>query len=337
MGTSAWQDVETSARRIEKAIAAGSMGARSDEHFTWTQRPLDERGWQRIVASIDRLCRRASAEGIAAGRRMAESGEAPVPTTLLLAAFESPNRWDDPGSALEDGRWRAVADPAPSRSKGLSPAARAEVLAAPIRMDIMAWVAKVPASPAAFARQRGGIAAEEAVHHFEALHRYGWLRQVEEAGATARPGRAHRLYRVDRALLVSTEEWSALPASERAVIVAKNFESCFRQVREALEAGTFEAREDRHYSCATIRLDRQGWKTLIAMVDTLFEFLVAEQIRAKARLVRSGEAPFLATCILMAFESPGGPRKPPRHLGHLQSRPPGYRPTTSRPTLRTLK
>jgi hypothetical protein len=339
MGRSAWQEFETSARRIEKAISAGSMCARPDAHFTMTQRPLDERGWQGIVRGIDGLRRRASAEENAARRRMAEAGEKPIPTTLLLAAFESPARWDDPGSALEDDRWQVVDDPTPSGPSGLSQAARAEILASPIRMDVMAQAAKGPTSPAAFAQRRGGIAVEEAVHHFEALQRHGWLRQVEEAGAMASPSRSQRLYRVGRALVVSTEEWSTLSSSERAVIVAKTFEECFEQVREALEAGTFEAREDRRYDCPTIHLDRQGWVRVIAMIDTLFEFVVGECMRAKARLATSGEDPFLATCVLMAFESPGGPRKPPRPLGHLQlqSRPAGYRPVTSRPTLRTLK
>jgi hypothetical protein len=322
MDTSAWQDVEASVRRIEKAISAGSMCARSDGHFTWTQRPLDQQGWQRIVRGIDRLRRRASAEETAARLRMAEAGEKPIPTTLLLAAFESPAGWDDPGSALEDDRWQVVDDPTPSGPSGLSQAGRAKVLASPIRMEIMEQVAQEPKSPAVFAQRRGGIAVEEAVHHFETLHRNGWLRQVARAEVSASAAsREHRLYRVDRALLFSTEEWSLLPASIRAVITTKNFESCFEQVREALEAGTFEAREDRRYDCPTIHLDRQGWVKVIAMIDTLFGFIIGEYMRAKARLATSSEEPFLATCVLMAFESPGGPRKPPRHLGHLQGRP----------------
>lgn len=338
MTESPWQTLETSSRRIEKAIEAGSLDARLERHVSWAQRPLDQRGWRAIVAGVEGLRQRAEAERLAAARRLERSGDKPIPATMILAVFESPWTEGEAVPALDDDRWEVAAEPRPDGDAGLTLAAKVEALVTPARMDVITRATRGPLTPAEFAREHPGVSVEEAAHHFEALRRYGWLQQIEERGAASRPVRWQRLYRVDRAPLLDNEVWAALPPSVRAVFTSKALEAGLGKVREALETGTFDAREDRHYSCAALPLDLEGWKRAVALTDTLFEFLVAEQIRARRRLVESGETPFLATCLLTTFESPGGPRRqPPRQLGHLQSQTPDYMPATRWPTLRELK
>jgi DNA-binding transcriptional ArsR family regulator len=333
----AWDTFEDSRRRIEEAIRAGTMEAGDETHFTWTPLLLDEVGWKTVVAGIDGLSRHVAEEAVRAESRMAKSGERPFPVTAVLAAFESPLESDQVCSPAGERQGGAIAGPPEIAEVPLPSSPRAQALAGPLRLDIMEAARKKDVSPASFVAERGGITVLEVDHHFEALRKHGWLRQVEsQEGGSAR-GRAERLYRVRSVPVFGRDVWSALPSSIRAVINAWGFESYVQRVSEAMEAGTLDAREDGRFGCTPVLLDRLGWKSLFAKIYVLFRFLFGEQARAKLRLAQSGEEPFVATVVLMAFESPGGPRKPPRQLGDLRQAPPRYSPATSAPTLRLLK
>lgn len=78
-----------------------------------------------------------------------------------------------------------------------------------------------------------------------------------------------------------------------------------------MKAGTFDARDDRHFTWSLLRLDQQGWEKVIAAVDELFAFLFEEQKSAKRRIADSGEKPIKMTVALAAFESPQDSVKAP--------------------------
>jgi hypothetical protein len=334
----AWHTFETSSRLIREAIKLGTMNARDDGHFTWTPLLLDQVGWQTVVAGIDGLSRHVADEQISVASRLARSGEQPIPTTVVLGAFESPqgpNQVRSPGN----DRWRdPIAVPAGVVESPPSFSSQAQALAGPkLRLDIMEQVGKRDLSPRLFVKEHGGGSILDVERHFEVLRKHGWLGLVEPEESSRPLARADYLYRISRAPAFDTDVWSSLPGSIRSVFSAKVFDSYARRVEEAMEAETLDARDDRRYSCTTVPLDRLGWEKLIARTDTLFKFLFGEQARAMLRLGQSGEKPFITTVVLMAFESPGGPPKPPRPLGHLQRATPLYRPATSWPTLRLLK
>jgi hypothetical protein len=60
-----------------------------------------------------------------------------------------------------------------------------------------------------------------------------------------------------------------------------------------------------------LRLDLQGWKSVIAKVDALFHWLYQEQEEANLRMAESGEEPIPMTVALAAFESPKDTEKQP--------------------------
>jgi hypothetical protein len=313
----AWTTFETSSRRIKEAIKLGTLDAREERYFTWTPLLLDRIGWQTVVAGIDGLRRHVADEQIGAESRMERSGEGPIPVTVVLAAFESPRGPNQVRSPAED-RWRdPIAVPAATLDAPPSFSPKAQALAGPLRLDIMEEASKRDVSPASFFEERGGGSILDVGRHFEVLRKDGWIGLVEPEDGGRSLGRMERLYRVRRAPVFGADAWSALPGSTRAVVSARAFEGYSRRVKEALEAETLDAREGWRYTCTTVPLDRLGWEKLIARTDTLFKFLFGEQARAKLRLAQSGEEAFLATVVLMAFESPGGPAKPPRQLGDL--------------------
>jgi hypothetical protein len=73
-----------------------------------------------------------------------------------------------------------------------------------------------------------------------------------------------------------------------------------------MDAGTFDARPDRHLTWMPIILDEIGWQQVIGLVDAAFHQLESVQAAAKQRLADSDEKPIIGTVFLLAFESPRG-------------------------------
>lgn len=113
----------------------------------------------------------------------------------------------------------------------------------------------------------------------------------------------------------SDGRWSALQPDERGRISKTVVQGLMAKAGEALAAETFDAREDRHLSWVSMKLDERGWKELVtALAATLGE---VEQIRvdAERRLVESGAKAIPATCAILGFESPAAPGGPPPPSG----------------------
>ena len=82
--------LETFAARTKEAMKAGTIWARNDAHLTWSPLGLDRQGWDNIIAKVNAVFLSFEQEQAQARARMAESGEAPIPMTVALMAFESP-------------------------------------------------------------------------------------------------------------------------------------------------------------------------------------------------------------------------------------------------------
>jgi hypothetical protein len=78
-----------------------------------------------------------------------------------------------------------------------------------------------------------------------------------------------------------------------------------------MEAGTIDARDDRHLSWMPLRLDEQGWINVLKRIDDTFRWLFEEQEEANERMAKSGEKPIPMTVALAAFESPKDTEKHP--------------------------
>jgi hypothetical protein len=77
-------------KRVRRAMEVGTIDARPDRHFSWMPLRLDLQGWKNVIAKVDALFHWLFEEQKRADARMAESGEKPIPMTVGLAAFESP-------------------------------------------------------------------------------------------------------------------------------------------------------------------------------------------------------------------------------------------------------
>lgn len=82
--------VKTFHGRCLVALQENTFDSRSDSHFTWTLRILDEQGWRDQMAELLRTYERTNEIEAESKARLLRKGGVRIPTTIGLAGFESP-------------------------------------------------------------------------------------------------------------------------------------------------------------------------------------------------------------------------------------------------------
>lgn len=85
-----WETFGRFADLVKEGVDTGTLGDRPDMHITWSVLRLDQEGWERVAGGVAELQTRTREERARAEARLAMSGERPIPTTIGIAAFESP-------------------------------------------------------------------------------------------------------------------------------------------------------------------------------------------------------------------------------------------------------
>jgi hypothetical protein len=187
----------------------------------------------------------------------------------------------------------------------------AKVFVDPLRMKIMAECSMREMSPKEFHEEFGGGSLSRVSRAFELLAEYDWLHQTRTETGGRRRGAVEHFYRATDSAMFDESTWPDVPPVLKNTFTWRAFETFAAQVTEAMEAGTIDAREDRHFTWTPLRLDQEGWETVIARIDALFYFLSEAQEEANARMAESGEEPIPMTVALAAFESPKDRPKEP--------------------------
>jgi hypothetical protein len=154
-------------------------------------------------------------------------------------------------------------------------------------------------SPAEIAAELN-LESHEVSYHFRELKRRNLIRLVR---TVQRRGFDEHFYEpVVPALRFDDEEWMKLPAGVRSTFSAETMKQIIEALTEALEAGSFDAR-NRHLSHSWLLVDERGWKELMRAVQkALDRFLVIGE-RGAERRKTSGE-PGIPVCLaLAAFET----------------------------------
>lgn len=161
-----------------------------------------------------------------------------------------------------------------------------------------------------FGEELGPVGVDGVRRRFKKLAEIGWLKVVETRSGGRRRGAMECFYRATAPAILDDDPWQ-VPASIEDAPSWAVFERFSKLAKEAMTAGTFDARVDRYATWSLLRLDRQGWEKVAAAVEELRRLALAEQERAKARMEESGERPVPTTVMLAAFESPqAGAREP---------------------------
>ncbi len=76
--------------RIAEAVDAGTFDAEVDRHLSWDVITLDRQAWTQLSNRLDEVLDWLPELEHESARRMAETNEEPIPTTVGLASFRSP-------------------------------------------------------------------------------------------------------------------------------------------------------------------------------------------------------------------------------------------------------
>ncbi|HEX6688464.1 MAG TPA: winged helix-turn-helix domain-containing protein [Solirubrobacterales bacterium] len=186
-----------------------------------------------------------------------------------------------------------------------------KVFADSLRVQILAELNTREMSPKQFFEEFGGGSISRVSRAFDVLAEYGWLALVRTETGGKRRGAVEHFYRATGPAMFDEATWSDVPDAMKNIFTWRAFLTLADRIKEATLAGTIDAREDRHFTWTPFRLDRQGWRNVIAKVDGLFHWLFEEQKRASARIAESGEEPTPMIVALAAFESPKDTEKQP--------------------------
>lgn len=172
-----------------------------------------------------------------------------------------------------------------------------KALAHPVRARALTVLNQKVASPSQLAAEQ-----EQAVgyvaYHVRVLNELGLIELVETRQVR---GATEHFYRGAVKPYLSDDFWGKLPTDARCGISAAGLDFLNTAIKEAFEAGTFDARTDRHLSNVTLDLDEKGWREANALLNTCLEGLM--RIGGECE-ERGAEVTIRATFGLMGFESP---------------------------------
>jgi hypothetical protein len=303
------EGVAEHAELIRGSLLSGTFDSRSDSHLSWTPLLLDRRGWGRVIAAVDGLFYSLLKEQTAVKRRLERSLEDSIFMTVGLLAFESAGPSQTP--AIE---WVGP-DLVEGHASSLPYCLRlSKLMEDEICLFIVDELNQRPMSVPQFHREFGsdlGLSRHSTRARFVKLVDLAWLAKIGMIRGDRRRGPPEHLYGATKPVIFEDENWSEAPDSVKATYTWRTFDNLVKQARMAMEAGTFDARTDRHQTWSPLRVDQLGWESVLAKVNAVFHLLAKEQKAAQSRMAKSDEQPIPTIVALSAFESPQDTPKQP--------------------------
>jgi DNA-binding transcriptional ArsR family regulator len=174
-----------------------------------------------------------------------------------------------------------------------------KALSHPLRMRILTRLNAGVASPNEMAKE-----FDESLplvsYHVRILRE---LDCIELVRTTPRRGAIEHHYRALTRAFLDEADWAQLPPSARTAVSNTVLTKALGDVRDAVAAGTFDERTERHLSYTPLLLDEQGFIELNDRLATLLDWAMEEQARAAARR-QGGEEDVNARLTMMAYTAP---------------------------------
>jgi DNA-binding transcriptional ArsR family regulator len=179
-------------------------------------------------------------------------------------------------------------------------------VAHPLRVRALSFLTERSASPKEIAAELGTEVGNIS-YHVRELERAGLIELVDEK---KRRGAIEHFYRAIRQPMLDDADWEKLGLDERLGISAWIIQVTLADAAEAIRAGSFDARGDRHLSRVPLLLDEEGWGELVEIQSEALRATLEVRAASAARLAEADdEEGFPATAVLACFETP--PKRPP--------------------------
>jgi len=182
-------------------------------------------------------------------------------------------------------------------------------LAHPIRALALSMLNERVASPNEIAKELGESVGHVS-YHVNVLIACDCVELVSTA---QRRGAVEHYYRATSRILLSDEDWARLPASIRPKFSLSLLQHLLDDAVAALDAGTFDARDDRHLSRTPMIVDERGWGELNGVLAATLERIFEIQAASAERLGKGEQAGIPVSVAAWSFEMPkvGGHLGPP--------------------------
>jgi len=177
----------------------------------------------------------------------------------------------------------------------------AKALSHPLRSHLLGILNERVASPSEMAEELGESLQVVSYHCRTLLD----LECIELVRTEPRRGALEHFYRAVVRPYFSDDDWKRLPASARQAISDVALQMVWEDVSDALEAGTFDSRDDRCLVRSPMVLDDEGWRELNELVGELVERATEIEAASTERIANGGEPGFPTKLVMMHFESAG--------------------------------
>jgi hypothetical protein len=139
------------------------------------------------------------------------------------------------------------------------------------------------------------------------LTELGWLAKVDEKTGGVRRGATENFYRATGPAVFDAADWKQISPRARRDASAVTLHQFWEKVSEAIEAGTFDARVERHLSWCSLLLDQQGWDQVTDQLYRYFEILLNAQERSQGESEQPAPGTVSGTFFIAGFESTDAP------------------------------
>lgn len=265
--------------RIEEAIQAGTFDEEIDRHLSWTAVALDRPAWLSLVEQLDHILAWLSELEVESSRRL-RGRDGTIPAIAGLSAFRAPQPASIVLKAAPPHQESAVASESPPFA--ISPKLT-KALSNKWRCRILMELTNCPLSPSRFVEEVGGSMTNIS-RCFRELAGWGLIEVLEERKGGRRGGGVETIYRNAMRPYFDTPTWRTLPRLVREEMSQSFLNSYVDRVTEAVDAGTFDADIDRHFSWKPLALDRLAWVELAECLDDVLANLSSLQAESLRRI-----------------------------------------------------
>jgi DNA-binding transcriptional ArsR family regulator len=289
--------IRSIADRAERAIQAKTFDSRQDRHMTVVTLQLDEEAWQEAarltLANFEAFHRLADESSARMGER-----DTRFPATLGQLLFESPARTPRPTTVehveKQTLRKELTHDEVVDLEYRL-----ARALSHKVRINIVELLGFGPAS-AVELEPVLGVELSKISYHMKVLLK---LEMIEPTETISIRGAQKTVYKSLVEMFLDEAMWAKLSPVTQAVFSGAGIVSITDRAERAMQAKTFDSRQDRHMTGVTLRLDEEAWTEAAKL--TLEDFEAFHQL-ADESSARVGERDtrFPATLGQLLFESP---------------------------------
>lgn len=172
----------------------------------------------------------------------------------------------------------------------------------PTRLQAMTILAEEEATPAQIAAKIGAP-INNVSYHIKILVELDCVElvRVQQAGG----GRvAERVYTATRRAMLDDEDWKTLNDKEKLRFRSELMRLISEDIGAAMALGAFAEDDDNHVSRMPMKLDRDGWDEVVALLASTLDELFAIQERVDKRTDGDAERPHHTKVNIIHFRSP---------------------------------